>query len=461
MRLDTNMFKIELPKEVEDILKCIKKAGFEAYIVGGCVRDSLLNRVPTDWDITTNAKPEDVKKLFARTIDTGLIHGTVTVMIGKMGYEITTYRIDGDYDDGRHPNEVTFTSDLRKDLERRDFTINAMAYEPEHGLVDLFDGVKDLQERLIRAVGDPNLRFLEDALRMMRAIRFAAGLGFSIDYETKEAIRAHANLLSKVSAERIQVELVKLLVSDHPELIRELYDTGLTNIMFPEFDKMMNTVQNNPHHCYNVGEHTIEALKQVSNSKVLRLAVLCHDIGKIATRSTDENGVDHFYGHANYSEQFTLDRLRALRFDNDTIQRVSRLVLFHDYEPGLKESDVRRMISKVTKEAMQDLYYVKRADILAQSDYLRAQKLELLEKRQGICEKILEKQECVQLRELKISGKDLIALKIPQGKKMGQILNQLLDIVIEDPTKNERDLLLQIAQRIYQENITEIKLKDE
>ena len=264
---------ISIPKHASDIIKTLSSHGYEAFVVGGCVRDSILGKEPADWDITTSALPEQVKALFPRTIDTG--------------YEVTTYRIDGTYEDHRRPNDVTFTSSLREDLMRRDFTINAMAYNEEKGLVDLFGGIQDLNDRIIRCVGNPTERFDEDALRMFRAVRFAGQLNFNIEKETLAAIEAQHAFLKDVSAERIQIELLKLLISGHPEMIRAAYETGLTSVFLPEFDRMMETPQNNPHHIYSVGDHTIHAVETIAPNPILRLTMLLHDIAKPETRSTD------------------------------------------------------------------------------------------------------------------------------------------------------------------------------
>ena len=260
--------RIRIPDRAAVILDTIHKAGYEAYVVGGCVRDAIMGREPHDWDITTSAEPGQVKALFARTIDTGLQHGTVTVMQGHEGFEVTTYRIDGKYEDGRHPSEVVFTRSLREDLQRRDFTINAMAYNEQEGVVDLFGGLEDLEKGLIRAVGDPRQRFSEDALRIMRAVRFAAVFGFAIEDETRAAMEEIAPNLDRISAERINAELTKLLVSPHPELLRTAYEAGLTARFLPELDRCMETAQNNPHHCYTVGEHTIRTVQAVRPDKV-------------------------------------------------------------------------------------------------------------------------------------------------------------------------------------------------
>ena len=278
--------KIQIPEKANEIITTLTDAGYEAYVVGGCVRDAILGREAADWDITTNARPEQVKALFPRTVDTGLQHGTVTVMNGKEGFEVTTYRIDGEYLDGRHPEQVLFTPNLLEDLKRRDFTINAMAYNEKEGLVDAFDGVGDLKRGQIRCVGDPRERFTEDALRILRAVRFSAQLDFQIEAETKAALAEFAPRLTKVSAERIQVELMKLLTSDHPEVFRVVWETGITAVILPEFDACMETPQHNPHHCWNVGEHILHTLACVEKDKALRWAALLHDIGR-AKQYTD------------------------------------------------------------------------------------------------------------------------------------------------------------------------------
>lgn len=318
--------RIELPEAVRNIINTLQSAGYEAWAVGGCVRDSILGRVPDDWDITTSARPEQVKAIFKKTVDTGIQHGTVTVLWNRAGYEVTTYRIDGEYEDSRHPKEVQFTASLREDLRRRDFTINAMAYNEEAGLVDIFGGIEDIRAKKIRCVGDPMERFSEDALRMMRAVRFSAQLGYEIEEETEAAICRLSPTLQKISAERIRTELVKLLISPHPELLEACWRTGMTAVFLPEFDRMMETSQNNPHHCYNVGEHTIRAMKASAPEKTLRLALLFHDMGKPETKTTDGEGIDHFRGHEVKSSDMARTVMRRLKFDNNTIDRVVRLV---------------------------------------------------------------------------------------------------------------------------------------
>ncbi|MBO5292809.1 MAG: CCA tRNA nucleotidyltransferase [Lachnospiraceae bacterium] len=437
---------IRLPEKVKYIIDTLRAAGYEGYAVGGCVRDSILGREPDDWDITTSAKPEQVKELFRRTVDTGIQHGTVTVLLEKEGFEVTTYRIDGEYEDSRHPREVVFTASLEEDLKRRDFTINAMAYNDEEGIIDLFDGMGDMERKVIRAVGVAKERFTEDALRIMRAVRFAAQLGYQIEDETKEAIRELAPNLKHISAERVQVELVKLLVSPHPDELRVMYDTGVTKVVLPEFDRMMKTEQNNPHHCYNVGEHTLHSLTAVEADKVLRLSMLFHDMGKPEKKTTDENGVDHFHGHAQASAELAKQVLRRLKFDNDTIARVSRTVLYHDYKMALSAKSVRRGIHKVGEDIFPNLFAVKYADVCAQSDFQREEKLKELSELRRIYEEILDKGQCVSLKELAVNGSDLIVLGMKPGKEIGAVLARLLEAVLEEPELNTKGKLEELAK---------------
>ncbi len=434
--------KIDLPDKVSHIIDTFIQAGYEAYAVGGCVRDSILGRTPEDWDITTSAEPMEIKALFPRTIDTGIAHGTVTVMLGKEGFEVTTYRIDGKYEDARHPREVTFTPNLLEDLKRRDFTINAMAYNDRNGLVDAFDGIGDLNRKIIRCVGDAMKRFTEDALRMMRAVRFAAQLGFSIDSDTKQAIHTLAASLQYISAERIQTELVKLLVSDHPEEMRTLYDTGLTGIMLPEFDVMMQTAQNNAHHIYTVGEHTIESLLHVEKEKVLRLTMLLHDVAKPSCQTTGEDGFHHFYDHQRRGSEMAEGILRRLKFDNDTTERVCRLIAGHDDNPPVTERNVRRAVVRLGRKAYPDLFAVKRADVLAQSAYKRAEKLKYIEEYEECYHRIIEKEQCLSLKDLAVKGADLIAEGMKPGPELGQVLQELFELVLDNPEKNTKEYLL-------------------
>lgn len=433
--------KIQLPEKVKVIIQTLEAAGYEAYAVGGCVRDSVLGRIPADWDITTSALPEQVKELFHRTIDTGIEHGTVTVMMDKEGFEVTTYRIDGEYRDHRHPEQVNFTGELKEDLRRRDFTINAMAYNDRCGMVDAFGGIEDLKHGVIRCVGVAGERFEEDALRILRAVRFAAQLGFEIEKETADAARALAGNLKDISAERIQTELVKLLVSPHPEMLRTAYELGITRVVLPEFDVMMETPQHHPHHMYSVGEHTLKALEFTDPEKVLRLSVLFHDFGKPQTRTTVD-GVDHFHGHANVSAQETVRIMRRLKFDNATMDQVKRIVLYHDARPQPDERQIRRLLHRAGEDIFPGLFQVMGADILAQSEYRKIEKLVNLERVHQVYDEILKRKDCISLKNLQVTGKDLIAAGMEPGKKIGKILNQMLEDVLETPEHNEREYLL-------------------
>ena len=443
--MESSAIKISIPRKAKYIIRTIIEAGFEAYIVGGCVRDSILGREPEDWDITTSAKPEQIKKLFPRTIDTGIKHGTVTVLLDKDGFEVTTYRIDGKYEDNRHPSEVSFTPNLREDLCRRDFTINAMAYNEDKGLVDIFGGLEDIENKTIRCVGDPKARFGEDALRIMRAIRFSAQLGYHIEEDTFAAIKELAPTLSAISAERIREELVKLLISPNPDYLRVAYDMGVTKVILPEFDICMNTPQRHPHHMYSVGEHTLHAVKNIEPNRVLRLAMLFHDIGKPAAMKIDEEGITHFHGHNVLGEDMTRQILRRLRFDNDTIYMVCKIVMFHDYGnsivPDMKI--VRRAINRVGEDVFPLLFPVKRADVKAQSDYLRKEKLDIIDRWQRMYEKILDEKQCISLKTLAIKGQDMIDLGYKPGPELGANLNALLELVLDNPECNTREYLLQ------------------
>ena len=445
-----NDVRIRVPRKGQAIIDTLVNAGFEAYVVGGCVRDSILGREPEDWDITTSAKPEQVKALFPRTIDTGLQHGTVTVMLDRQGFEVTTYRVDGKYEDSRHPSEVTFTSCLEEDLKRRDLTINAMAYNDREGLRDLFGGMEDLRAGIVRCVGNPEKRFEEDALRILRAIRFSAQLGYAIEKDTLEAMRKLAYTLRRISAERIQAELVKLLVSPHPDYLRLAYDIGVTKVFLPEFDRAMETEQHHPHHCYSVGEHILQSLCRVEADRELRLVMLLHDIGKPAVRTVDGKGITHFHGHAAVSADIAVKILRRLKFDNDTIHIVHKLVLYHDYGNGVDPDMpmIRRAVSKIGEDAFPRLFAVRRADILAQSEYQRQEKLERVEKCRQIYEEILEKRQCLSLRELAVTGKDLIEAGWKPGRELGDALQRLLELVLENPEYNTKERLLAEAGKL-------------
>lgn len=436
------IFDIRLPEKVNTIIITLQNAGFEAYAVGGCVRDSILGRQPEDWDITTSATPRETKALFGKTFDTGIEHGTVTVVLDREGFEVTTYRIDGKYEDSRHPKEVTFTRSLKEDLLRRDFTMNAMAYNEKEGLVDIFGGLTDLKEKRIRCVGDARQRFLEDALRILRGVRFAAQLGFSIEDGTRAGMRELAPTLRKISAERIQAELVKMLVSDRPGFLLEAYELGITAQFLPEFDRLMKTEQETPHHMYNVGEHTIHAIENVRADKILRLTMLLHDMGKPALKTVDVSGRAHFKKHAFESERIAKNVLRRLKFDNDTLRKVTRLVYYHDYRMPAEAGNVRRAVNRIGEDIFPYYMEVRRADVLAQSMYRREEKIRNLDEIEELYREIVKKEQCVSLKKLAVTGKDLIGAGMEPGKEIGRKLNELLDLVIEKPELNTKEELL-------------------
>ena len=433
---------IQLPEKVGRIIGTLQEHGYEAYAVGGCIRDSILGREPEDWDITTSAMPEETKALFDKTFDTGIQHGTITVLLEKEGFEVTTYRIDGKYEDSRHPKEVTFTRNLREDLLRRDFTINAMAYNETDGLVDIFGGLEDLEEGMIRCVGTAKERFKEDALRILRGVRFAAQLGFDIEEDTRQGMKELAWTLQNISAERIQVELVKMITSKRPEMLREAYELGMTRIVLPEFDQLMTTGQETPHHMYSVGEHTLHAMKNIRADKILRLAMLLHDMGKPALKTVDEAGVAHFKKHALESERIAENVLRRLKFDNDTIRKVTRLVRCHDLRMPATAKSVRRAMNQIGEELFPYYMEVRRADVLAQSMYQREEKIENLDHIEELYHQIVEDGDCVSLKDLAVTGRDLIASGMKPGKKIGEKLEELLKLVIEDPKLNTKEELL-------------------
>ena len=448
---------MQIPEKVEYIINILMKNGQEAYAVGGCVRDSILGRIPEDWDITTSAKPEQVKALFRRTIDTGIQHGTVTVMLDKEGFEVTTYRIDGEYEDSRHPKNIEFTSDLEEDLKRRDFTINAMAYNPKEGLVDIFGGMEDLNKNVIRCVGNAKDRFSEDALRILRAVRFAGQLGFAIEEKTKDAIVELAPTLKNISAERIRVELDKLLMAKYPELIKVASETGICRVVLPELDRMLGCEQNNPHHIFTVGDHCIQAVrwlnKEYKNTpeydkkthSILAWTMLLHDVGKPDCYTEDENGIGHFYGHGEKSAELTKEILKRLKFDNYTIETATRLVKWHDYRFGEKEASMRKAANKIGTDMMELLFVVQRFDILAQNPDTHEEKLKKLEEAKELYESICAKQHCLTLKELAVNGRDLMEAGFEKGKQLGEILEYLLGEVLEEPELNKKEKLLELA----------------
>lgn len=394
--------RIEMPAEVEGIIGKIREHGFEAFAVGGCVRDSLLFRTPEDWDITTSARPEEVKGIFSRTVDTGIEHGTVTVIKNRHGYEVTTYRIDGEYRDCRHPDFVEFTSNLKEDLKRRDFTINAMAYSHETGIVDAFGGMDDLKAGVIRCVGKPLDRFTEDALRILRAIRFAAQLGFEIEEETYRAISGIAPNLSKVSKERIQVELTKLLLSDHPEKIIMVRETGISKYAADSFDDVFRSLAEMSPALLGIGK--------LSREKSLRWAGFL--------RRTEPEKAKRF--------------LKSLKLDNETIDNAKAMIGVFQTEICLKKPQIRRILSRVTEYQFEGALALKEMDSEPEVEKIRM-----------LWKEIIEEGDCVRQKDLAVSGEDLIKAGMKPGKKMGETLKYLFDLVLENPELNKKEILLE------------------
>lgn len=399
--------KILVPQAAGEIIEQLNTHGFEAYVVGGCVRDSLLMRTPEDWDITTSANPDQVKAIFPRTVDTGIQHGTVTVLDDKVGYEVTTYRIDGEYEDGRHPKSVEFTRNLTEDLRRRDFTINAMAYSDRDGLVDIFEGQKDLQQGIIRCVGDAKDRFTEDALRILRAIRFSAQLGFDIEEETKKAITVIAPNMLKVSRERIQVELTKLLVSSHPETIVEVYESKIAPYICEPFNQALKTISG------------VGGLKLLPANKHMRWAgLLRHQLPEVS-----------------------VSILRELKLDNDTINQVKTLVSFWNQEIPAKKPAIRKVMSKLTPELFSDLLLFQR--IFREKSYLDT--LKMVEE---YAKEIIRDGDCIHLKDMAVTGKELIEAGRKPGPKIGTVLDTLFEDVMKNPEHNQKDYLMNLAEKL-------------
>ena len=443
---------MDMPKNVDTAINLLQSAGFEAYAVGGCVRDSLLGKTPNDWDITTSAKPEDMKSVFINfhCIDTGIKHGTVTVVIDGEPLEITTFRLDGEYEDNRHPKSVTFTSNLGADLGRRDFTVNAMAYSKMTGTVDLFGGQNDLKNKIIRCVGDPDRRFNEDALRILRALRFASALDFEIEEKTAQSLLKNRALLGNISEERIAKELLKLVCGKGAERILTDFAPVLFEIL-PELQPMYKNSHDNPHHCYDIYEHTLIAVESIDPEPTLRFAMLLHDCGKPAVKKFDENGVAHFYGHQRISAEISAQILARLKVSNKFRDEILFLVSNHDrWELYENTEKMPRYLSKFGLDGVLKLLKVMRADVLAQSPEYRY-RLDQIADAEEIAKNLAAQKPCLSLGELQINGRTLMDIGIPQGRKLGAVLAQLLDEVIDGVTKNTQEALTTRAREIYSE----------
>lgn len=442
---------IYMPEEVKTAISKLTQNGFEAYIVGGCVRDSLLGDKPKDYDITTSAEPEEVEKIFSnyRVIETGIKHGTVTVLINKIPLEITTFRIDSDYSDNRHPTNVTFTKSLEKDTARRDFTMNALAYNDERGICDFYGGSDDIKNKIIRCVGDADKRFNEDALRIMRAIRFSSVLGFEIEDNTKRAIFKNKKLLKNISSERIASELVKLLCGENVRKVLLEY-IDILSVVIPELVPMKGFDQRNIHHIYDILEHTAVAVENITPTPILRLTALFHDIGKPKCFFM-KNGEGHFYGHSEVGAKMTENILSRLKFDNNTKKIVTKLVKIHDVQIEETETAVKRCMNKHTVEIFFLLLKMKRADTLAQSPMCR-DRLGYLDRLEKTARKIIAENACFSLKDLAINGSDLIEMGFKPGKEIGVILKNLLEEVIGGRLPNKKKELVKFTKENYFNN---------
>ncbi len=449
--------KIKIPSGANEIIHTLQNNGYEAFLVGGCVRDSILGRPIHDYDITTSATPDEMMEVFKdkRIIETGLQHGTITIVIDGEGYECTTYRIDGNYSDGRRPDSVTFTRNLKEDLKRRDFTINAMAYNDEVGLIDPFNGMEDIEHYKIRCVGRAEDRFSEDALRILRAIRFASQLGFVVDSDVSLNIHKMYKNLENISTERINSEFCKIALSSEfyiqIVLFREVF-----SLFIPEIKDMFGFQQNNPYHIYDVWNHTVHAVQAYecdcepdlnSRDLITSLAVFFHDIGKPHCYQDGEDGIRHFKGHGRVGADMTNEIMKRLRFDNDTREKVVQLVYYHDATFEVGKKYVKRWLNKIGEEQFRRLLNVRRADIKAQADINQETRLQKIDNIGYILEEVLQDDECFSLKDLAVNGKDLITIGYKPGKEIGDVLNNLLDSVISGEYINEKEKLLEIAER--------------
>ncbi len=445
----TNNFKPESKIAIETL----KSKGFEAFLIGGSVRDFVMGLPIGDIDITTNATPDEVKQVFAdfRVIETGIKHGTVTVLINNEPLEITTYRSEGTYSDNRHPDSVVFSTSLADDVVRRDFTMNGIAFDFDNGFCDLVGGLPDIKNKIIRCIGNAETRFCEDALRILRAMRFSAVLGFEIETETKNAIHKCKDLLKNISAERIREEFTKLICGKNAyNVLQEFSD--VVCIFIPEIYECVGFEQKNRHHCFDVYTHTLKAVEKSSQNPIIRLALLFHDIGKPSVAHFDENGEQHYYSHPKKSAEMTEKIMTRLRFDNDTKNKVVTLVKMHDSpimvndmtKPDRKR--LKKIMSQIGEDLIFDLIEIKYCDNSAQNpQYFRGE--EFYKECREIVNEIINENECFSIKHLAINGNDLIALGY-KGKKIGEILEKTLTAVIDDKVENEKDILLKFVEQI-------------
>ncbi|MBO5860006.1 MAG: HD domain-containing protein [Clostridia bacterium] len=441
----------KIPPQVNTVIEILNANGHSAYVVGGACRDLIMGKTAHDWDVTTSALPEQTAAAFSdyRVIETGIKHGTVTVIVDSLSVEITTYRIESGYSDNRHPDSVSFTDRVEDDLSRRDFTVNAIAFSPSVGTIDPFGGQFDIERKLIRCVGDPDKRFGEDALRIIRALRFSSVLGFDIDAETEASIKRNYKLLSNVSAERIFVEFSKLLCGKDAGRILKDFSEVVFFIM-PELEAMKGCLQNHERHIFDVWGHTVKAVESVKPEAHLRFAMLLHDSGKPHVKSTDEKGIDHFYSHSKVSKKIAESILSRLKTSNKFRNTVCNLVEYHDFLPDkISRKTYKKYIAKLGIETIRDLFDIREADFRAQNPVFISEGLESNEIGLRILDEIETENSCFRIADLDISGKDLAKAGIPPSPEMGKLLEALLDEVMGDKLKNEKESLLKRAEEIY------------
>lgn len=445
--------KLLIPNHIQDIFDLFKDHNYEVYMVGGCVRDSIMNRNVNDYDLCTSATPQEMIQIFKGIypiIPTGLKHGTITLIANHEAIEITTYRIDQSYKDHRSPEQVSFTRSLLEDLKRRDFTINAIAYHPLHGMIDPMNGYQDIQDKIIRCVGDPEKRFEEDALRIIRGVRFAHVLNFEIEEQTRLALITQSKLLCFIAKERIRYELMKMLESDHLDLLIKLKDYHILEFIFPVLIPMIGFKQHNPWHIYDLFTHTQVALNHTTTYKIeMKLAVILHDIGKHSTISFDEDGIAHYKNHSQVSMELASIALKNLHFDRKRMNRILTLIEYHDYYLQTNVRVIKRFLNRLNYdyELAKDILYVQRADDLAKNPELIQPKLEIIDACLEIIEQMKKDQTCITQKQLRINGYDLLELGF-QGKMIGEILTSLLDYVNEDPTRNLKENLIQYINQL-------------
>lgn len=445
--------RISIPENVKTALDLIERNGYSAYIVGGCVRDCAMGKEPHDWDMTTSSPPGETERIFSsfRVIPTGIKHGTVTVIIDGTQIEITTMRTDGDYLDSRHPENVSFTDDINEDLSRRDFTINAIAYNPASGAIDPFGGLEDIKNRRIKCVGDPDRRFGEDALRVLRAIRFSSVLDFEIEEKTAGSVIRNRALLKNISAERKRDELGKLLCGKNVEDVLTKYSEVIFTVI-PELEALDGFDQRTPYHIYDIWLHTVKVVSAIKNTRELKVAALLHDIGKPDKFTVDENGCGHFKGHPEVSERMSREILGRLKFSNEEIMTICLAVRYHDLRPDGTKRQLVKWCSKYGMDNIRNAVEIMKADAAAQNPDFFEKRNELYRKTDLILDEIKDRKLCLTLKELRVDGNDMAAMGL-SGRDIGAALEFLLDSVLDGKLDNDRKKLLSAAESEFRSKL--------